>query len=108
MSAAGWQHAALGDIERRRSWIPIRERFGVRAFGINGWVGDEAGDTIIAGHAELNGRHEELYVVLSGRATFTVGGAEVDAPAGTIVFVRDPARTDPDLDPIRDDERFPP
>ena len=33
---------------------------------------------------------EELYIVLSGHATFTVGGDEVDAPAGTLVYVRDP------------------
>ena len=36
------------------------------------------------------GGHQELYVVLQGRATFTLDGAEVDAPAGTLVFLRDP------------------
>jgi hypothetical protein len=36
-------------------------------------------------------RHEELYVVLSVHATFTVDGEEVDAPTGTLVFVGDPA-----------------
>ena len=30
--------------------------------------------------------HEELYVVLSGRATFTVDSETFDAPAGTCVF----------------------
>jgi tetratricopeptide (TPR) repeat protein len=30
---------------------------------------------------------------VSGRASFTVAGEEVDAPSGTIVFVRDPAVT---------------
>ena len=34
---------------------------------------------------------EELYVVLRGRATFTLDGEEVDAPAGTLVYVHDPA-----------------
>jgi mannose-6-phosphate isomerase-like protein (cupin superfamily) len=34
---------------------------------------------------------EELYVVLRGRATFTLDGREVDAPAGTLVYVHDPA-----------------
>ena len=29
--------------------------------------------------------------MLAGRATFTVAGEELDAPAGTLVFVRDPA-----------------
>jgi tetratricopeptide (TPR) repeat protein len=37
------------------------------------------------------GGHEELYVVLRGRATFTIDGEAVDAPAGTLVFLRDPA-----------------
>ena len=35
-------------------------------------------------------KHEELYVVVQGHATFTVDGEEVDAPAGTLVFVADP------------------
>lgn len=35
--------------------------------------------------------HEEVYVVIEGRATFTVDGEEVDAPAGTVIFVKDPA-----------------
>ncbi len=34
--------------------------------------------------------HEELYFVVSGHAMFTINGDEVDAPAGTFVFVRDP------------------
>ena len=35
--------------------------------------------------------HEELYVVAAGGCTFTVDGDEVDAPRGTVLFVRDPA-----------------
>jgi len=35
-------------------------------------------------------KHEELYVVVDGHATFTVNGEEIDAPAGTLVFVSDP------------------
>jgi tetratricopeptide (TPR) repeat protein len=34
--------------------------------------------------------HEEVYVVLSGRATFTLGEETLDAPTGTVVFIRDP------------------
>jgi hypothetical protein len=30
-------------------------------------------------------------VVVAGAADFSVGGEQVDAPAGTLVFVRDPA-----------------
>jgi mannose-6-phosphate isomerase-like protein (cupin superfamily) len=38
-------------------------------------------------HREDEGT-EELYVVLRGRARFEIDGAAVDAPVGTLVFVR--------------------
>lgn len=34
--------------------------------------------------------HEELYFVARGRATFTLDGEEIDAPAGTYVFIPEP------------------
>jgi len=74
-------------------WQPIRHHLGVHAFGINAWVAREAGDEVIEDHVEAKdspSRHEELYFVVSGRATFTVDGEKVDAPAGTLVFVPDP------------------
>ena len=82
------EHALPGGARRRA----VRERLDVRSFGINAYTADE-GQPIVAEHTEtqpLAGRHQELYYVLSGRATFTVDGEEVDAPAGTIVFVGDP------------------
>jgi quercetin dioxygenase-like cupin family protein len=88
--------AALRDIERLRTrhgydWHSIRHHFDVRGFGVNANVAVEPG-VIVEEHDELHGDggQEELYVVLSGRATFTLEGEEVDAPAGTLVFVRDP------------------
>jgi uncharacterized protein YjlB len=70
-------------------WAPIRYHFDIHAFGANAWRGG-AGDEVIKRHAEEEGGHEELYLVLSGHATFTVGGDEVDAPAGTCIFIREP------------------
>ena len=35
--------------------------------------------------------HEKVYVVVSGHAVFTIDGEEVDAPAGTVVHLPDPA-----------------
>jgi tetratricopeptide (TPR) repeat protein len=93
VSDAPWTVARLEDIERsgtRSEWIPIRRHFGIQAFGVNAWAGDE-GDEIIGEHEESSIGHEELYVVVTGSARFAVGGDELDAPAGTIVFVRDPA-----------------
>jgi tetratricopeptide (TPR) repeat protein len=48
---------------------------------------------VIPEHDERPTGHEELYLVTAGHAIFTVEGEELDAPAGTIVFVRDPAAT---------------
>ena len=41
---------------------------------------------MIPPHEEDSG-NEELYAVVRGRATFTVGEEEADAPAGTLVFL---------------------
>jgi hypothetical protein len=74
-------------------WRPIRIHFGIQAFGTNAYVARAAGDQIIVEHAEAEEsgtRHEELYVVVSGHATFTVDGEDVDAPAGTLLYVSDP------------------
>jgi tetratricopeptide (TPR) repeat protein len=70
-------------------WRPIRRRLGVRAFGINGYSAD-AGEELIERHDETGagaGAHEELYLVVAGRARFVVAGEEIDARAGTLVFV---------------------
>jgi tetratricopeptide (TPR) repeat protein len=71
------------------SWLQIRRHLDVQAFGVNGYRAD-AGGRVIEEHDEVGGsagRHEELYVVVRGRAHFTVGGDDVDAPAGTLLYV---------------------
>ena len=73
-------------------WKPVRHHFDIRSFGVNANVAD-AGDVLVEKHTEVEDsgtRHEELFLVVSGRATFTVAGDEIDAPAGTLVFVPDP------------------
>jgi tetratricopeptide (TPR) repeat protein len=73
------------------TWHPVRRRLRTRAFGINAYSAD-AGEQLIEPHDETGvgaGAHEELYVVITGRATFTVAGEEVDAPMVTFVFVPD-------------------
>jgi tetratricopeptide (TPR) repeat protein len=90
MTGKRYETARIADLERPDGWSPIRRALGVAAFGINAWTAHEPGATIIPEHDEKPSGHEELYVVVGGRATFAVGGEEVDAPAGTIVFVRDP------------------
>lgn len=70
--------------EEGLTWRPIRRRFDIRAFGVNAYTADREGQRVVEEHRETNG-HEELYVVIAGRATFTLDGEEHDAPAGTLV-----------------------
>ncbi len=67
------------------TWRPIRRHFGISAFGSNAYTADR-GQQVVEDHTEKDG-HEELYVVLRGRATFTLADEELDAPAGTLVHV---------------------
>ena len=93
--AAGWQSLRLDDIEPipvvngTLLWRPVRRTLDIAAFGINAYVAPKAGDDVVEEHTEESLGHEEVYVVLSGRATFTLDGETLDAPAGTVVFVRD-------------------
>jgi tetratricopeptide (TPR) repeat protein len=89
--ASGYATAHLSEIDGPGGWMPIRRHFGIQAFGVNAWKGEETGASIIGEHDEQTLKHEELYVVVAGRATFTVDGETIDAPTGTVVFVRDPA-----------------
>ena len=69
---------------------PLRRHLGVRAFGLNAYFASRAGDQLIERHDETgsgSGGHAELYLVVAGRASFVVGSSEIDASAGTLVFV---------------------
>jgi hypothetical protein len=95
----GWRAVALDEVEAvpwRRTelvWHPVRGALGTRIVGMGGYTADRAGQVVIEGHTESEDGmgHEEVYVVLRGRATFTLDGTELDAPAGTFVTVLDPA-----------------
>jgi len=87
--------ARLGELDRipvmeGLEWRPIRRRLGITAFGVNAYTAEKVGDWIVEEHTEEQLGHEELYMVVKGRATFTLDGDTVEAPAGTIVFVSDP------------------
>jgi hypothetical protein len=93
VGGTAYETVRIADLEREDGWAPIRRSLDVRAFGVNAWTAREAETPVIPAHDERPSGHEELYVVTAGHATFTVEGEDVDAPAGTIVFVRDPAAT---------------
>lgn len=93
----GWTTLRLDEIEPvpvlggTLLWRPVRRALDIGAFGINAYVAPTAGADVVEEHTESALGHEEVYLVLSGRATFTLDERTVDAPAGTVVFVRDPA-----------------
>jgi quercetin dioxygenase-like cupin family protein len=72
-------------------WRPIRRRFGLRAFGMNAYSSSRAGGEVVEEHHEEYLKHEEVYIVVRGHATFHLDGEDVDAPAGTLVVLRDPS-----------------
>jgi mannose-6-phosphate isomerase-like protein (cupin superfamily) len=59
-------------------WHSVRTHFGIEGFGVNISQAD-AGRELIVPHTETAyGEQEELYLMLRGRARFTVGGEEVE------------------------------
>lgn len=92
---SGYEIASLTGVESLPGpgtlrWTPLRKHFGITAFGLNAYTATEAGQDVVEEHTEERLGHEEVYVVVSGRATFVLDGEELDVPAGSAVFLRDP------------------
>jgi len=92
---SGYEIASLTGVESLPGpgslrWTPLRKHFGITAFGLNAYTATEAGQDVVEEHDEQRLGHEEIYVVVSGRATFVLDGEEHDVPAGSAVFLRDP------------------
>jgi quercetin dioxygenase-like cupin family protein len=66
-------------------WRPVRRKLGITAFGTNAYTAEKGDERVVEEHREQSGA-EELYFVASGRATFTLGDEEIDAPAGTFIY----------------------
>ena len=72
-------------------WKPIRRYFEIGSFGTNLARAGKAGDVLTHDHDETGANHEELFLIVSGHATYRVADEEIDAPAGTFLWVPDPA-----------------
>ena len=86
---SGWEVARLAELESLPGpgtlrWTPVRRHFGITAYGINAYTAGEAGQDVVEEHTEERLGHEELYVVVSGSATFVLDGEEVAVPAGSV------------------------
>lgn len=91
---SGWQVLRIDEVEPIDAagvhWRPLRRTLGVTAFGINAYSA-AAGEDVVEAHTEQDLGHEEIYLVLTGRATFTLGEETIEAAAGSLVCVRDPS-----------------
>jgi mannose-6-phosphate isomerase-like protein (cupin superfamily) len=95
---SGWAAIRLDEAEAipwpgtELSWRPLRHPLGTQIVGMAAFTADRAGQEVVQAHRESEEGmgHEEVYVVLRGRATFTLDGTTLDAPAGTFVRVSPP------------------
>jgi hypothetical protein len=83
----------VGADEEGPKWYPLQHVFGLTAFGANAFVAAVAGDVLVEEHDELGSGQEELYVVLEGRARFTLDGEAIDLPAVGVVAIPEPSVT---------------
>jgi tetratricopeptide (TPR) repeat protein len=93
---SGWRIERLSEMEslpgpETLRWTPVRKRLGITAFGINAYTAQDAGQDVVEEHDEARLGHEEVYVVVSGRATFVLDGEEREVPAGSLVYLSDPS-----------------
>ena len=95
---SGWQAVRIDDLEAipwpgaATTWRPLRAAIGARIAGMGAYTAERAGQDVVEPHRDADAMgHEEVYVVLRGRATFTLDGEALDAPAGTVV------RVDPEI-----------
>ncbi len=92
---SGWKAVRIDDLEAipwpgaETTSRPLRAAIGARIVGMNAYTAERAGQDVVEPHVEGEGGmgHEEVYVVLRGRATFRLDGEPLDAPAGTVVRV---------------------
>lgn len=93
----GWAAIPLEDVPRVPShepgptWYPLQHAFGLTAFGANVFVAQAAGEVLVEEHDERKSEQEELYVLIAGRARFTLEGDAIEAAAVTVVAIRDPS-----------------
>ena len=80
-----------GAAEGERAYVRLRRELDIGSFGTYA-IRAAGGKELVRGRTTTGpaaDRHEELFVVVDGHARFTVDGEEIDAPAGTAIFVRD-------------------
>ena len=92
--AAGRGFGLGAEADAGRGRVYIRRDAEIGSFGVNAFFQAARGGIVIGEHDEVgvaSSRHEELYVVVAGAASFKIGDDEVEARQGTAIFVPDVA-----------------
>jgi hypothetical protein len=92
---SGWRAVHIDELEAipwpgaEVIWRPLRHAVETTIVGMAAFTAARVDDDVVEPHRETEDGtgHEEVYVVLRGRATFTLEGETLDAPAGTVVRV---------------------
>ena len=96
----GWEAVHIDDLDaipvaQGLEWRPVRRRLGIHAFGINAYTSEAVGDQIVEEHDELTDRRRGRPRGDLHRPPWAgdvhIDGEALDAPAGTLVFIREPA-----------------
>jgi 3-oxoadipate enol-lactonase len=81
----GARHVRLADLPQAEIgdhiWHPVRRALGATGFGVGAYSAEHAGDVLVGAHDETDlgsNHHEELYVVLRGRALFELDGRQLE------------------------------
>jgi len=85
---------APGATDDGRKRFDLRRKLDIAAFGVSAFSAP-SGVTVISEHDETllgEAGQEELYVVLSGAATFEIDGEAIEAPTGALVQVQPTAK----------------
>jgi len=72
-------------------WYPLQHVLGIDAFGVNLFVAQEAGQTLVEAHDERTSGQQELYLILEGQATFQLDGEEARLDRGTALAITEPS-----------------
>ena len=74
-------------------WYPLQHHLGLSMVGVNAYVAAEPGVALLEEHDERESGQEELYIVVTGAARFTLEGEAVEATSPFVVAVLDPTVT---------------
>jgi tetratricopeptide (TPR) repeat protein len=85
---------APGATDEGRKRFDVRRRLDITSFGIQAFSAPRGVDVIREHDETLLGEagQEELYIVMTGAATFEIDGESVEAPSGSFVYVQPTAK----------------